>query len=122
MTHFLHRRHRVFLCHLRVSAIRLCHRLCISGNESGKKCLLFLAVSDFHLKVIQNCTDKSDVECVCEEGYMCIEEVPFSANCRYCEKIPETDTVGEYTGPRPGGEGGGAQNKHLYISLHTNEA
>ncbi|XP_029694605.1 tumor necrosis factor receptor superfamily member 5-like [Takifugu rubripes] len=48
---------------------------------------------NFHLKVIQNCTDKSDVKCVCEEGYMCTQEVPFSANCRYCERIPETDTV-----------------------------
>ncbi|TWW79050.1 hypothetical protein D4764_10G0000800 [Takifugu flavidus] len=56
---------------------------------------------NFHLKVIQNCTDKSDVKCVCEEGYMCTQEVPFSANCRYCERIPETDTVDKMNGLLP---------------------
>lgn len=101
LTHLVHRCNRVFLCHLLVSVIKLCCCLCINGNESDENDYFWL--SDFHLKVIQNCTDKSDVKCVCEEGYMCTEGVPFSPNCRYCERITETDTVGEYTGPRPGG-------------------
>lgn len=50
----------------------------------------------FHLKVIQNCTNKSNVKCVCEEGYTCIDMVPLEDSCRYCRKLQETTTAGEY--------------------------
>lgn len=49
---------------------------------------------DYHLKVIENCTRTSDLKCVCEDGFECVEKVPHSDNCRSCVKIPvKTTTV-----------------------------
>ncbi|XP_041797981.1 tumor necrosis factor receptor superfamily member 5 isoform X2 [Chelmon rostratus] len=48
---------------------------------------------DYHLKVVQNCTSKSDVKCICEPGYRCTEMVSLSENCKYCAKIQETTTT-----------------------------
>ncbi|XP_070823039.1 tumor necrosis factor receptor superfamily member 5 [Chaetodon trifascialis] len=48
---------------------------------------------DYHLKVVQNCTSKSDVKCICEAGYTCTEMVPLSDNCKYCAKIQEAATT-----------------------------
>nr|XP_046255213.1 tumor necrosis factor receptor superfamily member 1A isoform X2 [Scatophagus argus] len=47
----------------------------------------------YNLKVVQNCTSKSDVVCVCEDGFTCTNRVPHSANCRFCKKIQETTTT-----------------------------
>ncbi|XP_031708658.1 uncharacterized protein LOC116386506 [Anarrhichthys ocellatus] len=48
---------------------------------------------DYHLKVVQNCTRKTDVKCVCEDGFLCTEMVPYSKNCKNCVKIQETTTT-----------------------------
>ncbi|XP_042345329.1 uncharacterized protein si:dkey-260g12.1 isoform X2 [Plectropomus leopardus] len=53
-------------------------------------------IPEYNLKVVQNCTSKSDVKCVCEDGYRCKEMVPYSTNCRYCVKIKETTTSAAY--------------------------
>ncbi|TMS10541.1 Tumor necrosis factor receptor superfamily member 5 [Larimichthys crocea] len=45
-----------------------------------------------HLKVAQSCTSKSDMTCVCEDGYRCKEMFSNSKNCKFCEKIQETTT------------------------------
>ncbi|KAM6910443.1 uncharacterized protein FYW49_012372 [Xenentodon cancila] len=53
-------------------------------------------LTKYHLKVDQNCTSTSDLRCVCEPGFRCIDFVPLSNNCRECEKIldiTETTTV-----------------------------
>ncbi|XP_077951092.1 uncharacterized protein LOC144389601 isoform X3 [Gasterosteus aculeatus] len=47
---------------------------------------------DGHMKVVQNCTRKTDVKCVCEDGFRCTDTVPYSENCRYCE-IQDTTTT-----------------------------
>lgn len=56
----------------------------------------FTTVSAFNLKVTQNCTKKSDVVCTCETGFICVEMVPLSENCRYCEKEQKTSKAGKY--------------------------
>ncbi|XP_068426781.1 tumor necrosis factor receptor superfamily member 5 [Clinocottus analis] len=48
---------------------------------------------DFDLKVVQNCTRETNVKCVCKDGFMCTEMVPYSENCRYCVQIEETTTT-----------------------------
>ncbi|KAF7670141.1 hypothetical protein LDENG_00050190 [Lucifuga dentata] len=48
---------------------------------------------DFHLKVIQSCTRTSNLKCSCEAGYICTDYVPYSENCRYCEKIQRMTTA-----------------------------
>ncbi|XP_042278962.1 tumor necrosis factor receptor superfamily member 14 isoform X1 [Thunnus maccoyii] len=49
---------------------------------------------DYHLKVIKNCTGTSDLQCVCEDGFECAENVTLSANCKHCVKITvKTTTV-----------------------------
>ncbi|XP_034030408.1 uncharacterized protein si:dkey-260g12.1 [Thalassophryne amazonica] len=53
--------------------------------------------SDYHLKVVQGCTNTSDLKCICEAGYRCTSKVPYSENCRYCDKIQTTLTT--TTGP-----------------------
>lgn len=53
--------------------------------------IIFLSVSlDFHLKVVQNCTPTSNLNCSCEVGYSCSDFVPYPKNCRYCTKIQKT--------------------------------
>ncbi|XP_034409738.1 tumor necrosis factor receptor superfamily member 5 [Cyclopterus lumpus] len=48
---------------------------------------------DFHLKVVHNCTRETNVRCVCDDGFICTDMVPYSANCRYCVQIQETTTT-----------------------------
>ncbi|KAM6994531.1 tumor necrosis factor receptor superfamily member 23-like isoform 1-T1 [Tautogolabrus adspersus] len=48
---------------------------------------------DHHQKVVQNCTSKSDVKCICEAGYTCSDFVPLSENCRYCVRIKEASST-----------------------------
>ncbi|XP_071324686.1 uncharacterized protein [Trachinotus anak] len=58
--------------------------------------------SDYHLKVVQNCTSTSDIKCVCEAGFTCSEKVLYSTvdNCKSCVKIPETPiTVATFVTP-----------------------
>nr|XP_019948208.1 PREDICTED: uncharacterized protein LOC109633059 [Paralichthys olivaceus] len=47
---------------------------------------------DYHLKVVQKCTSTSDLKCVCEDGYKCARNVPYSENCGFCVKIQQTTT------------------------------
>ncbi|KAM3614493.1 uncharacterized protein V6R79_015424 [Siganus canaliculatus] len=53
---------------------------------------------EFHLKVVRNCTSTSDVECACEEGFVCNYIAPLSNRCRSC-KIQETVTTADTTIP-----------------------
>ncbi|XP_044064998.1 tumor necrosis factor receptor superfamily member 5 isoform X2 [Siniperca chuatsi] len=53
---------------------------------------------DFHVKVVQNCTSKSDVKCICKDGFRCTDWVPYSTNCRYCAKTQETTTTAVISG------------------------
>ncbi|XP_049439650.1 uncharacterized protein si:dkey-260g12.1 isoform X2 [Epinephelus fuscoguttatus] len=48
---------------------------------------------EFNLKVIQECTNTSNVKCVCEDGYECNHEVPYSTDCRFCVKIKTRTTT-----------------------------
>ncbi|KAM7383297.1 hypothetical protein PAMP_002963 [Pampus punctatissimus] len=50
--------------------------------------------TEFHLKVIQQCTSTSDLKCICKDGFLC-DKVPFSENCRYCVKIRDTTATEE---------------------------
>lgn len=77
--------------------------LCISRNDfsflwlqSLKSPVFFPTVSEFNLKVIQECTNTSNVKCVCEDGYECNHEVPYSTDCRFCVKIKTRTTTGKY--------------------------
>ncbi|KAM9353975.1 uncharacterized protein ABDE67_006362 [Symphorus nematophorus] len=47
----------------------------------------------FHLKVVQNCTSKSDMKCVCETGFTCSRKATLSENCIYCDKNLETTST-----------------------------
>nr|XP_020511404.1 tumor necrosis factor receptor superfamily member 5-like [Labrus bergylta] len=47
----------------------------------------------YNLKVVQTCTSKSNVKCICEAGYRCSDFVPISQNCRYCDKIKEASST-----------------------------
>ncbi|XP_051262106.1 tumor necrosis factor receptor superfamily member 5 [Dicentrarchus labrax] len=49
--------------------------------------------TNYHQKVVQNCTRESDLKCICEAGFTCTAMVPLSENCRDCEKIKETTTT-----------------------------
>ncbi|KAM8870386.1 uncharacterized protein AB9W97_017243 isoform 2-T2 [Spinachia spinachia] len=49
--------------------------------------------TDVHLKVVQNCTGRTNVKCVCEDGFTCTDMVPYSENCRYCAKNQATTTT-----------------------------
>ncbi|XP_022612376.1 tumor necrosis factor receptor superfamily member 5-like isoform X1 [Seriola dumerili] len=61
--------------------------------------------SDYHLKVVENCTSTSDLKCVCEAGFKCNDKVRYSTvgNCRSCVKIPETPR-NVATAPTPGND------------------
>ncbi|XP_062277835.1 uncharacterized protein si:dkey-260g12.1 [Scomber scombrus] len=49
---------------------------------------------ELNLKVIQECTPTTNIKCVCEDGFRCTVMVPYSQNCKYCEKIQyKTTTV-----------------------------
>ncbi|XP_073340966.1 uncharacterized protein [Pagrus major] len=48
----------------------------------------------FHLKVVQNCTSKSDVKCICEAGFKCSEWDTLPKRCKSCTKIQETTEAG----------------------------
>ncbi|XP_069551772.1 uncharacterized protein [Brachyistius frenatus] len=50
--------------------------------------------SEFHLKVVQNCSSTSDVKCTCEAGFTCVEKVRYTENCKECVKIQVTITTG----------------------------
>ncbi|KAM9310602.1 uncharacterized protein KZ484_026461 [Pholidichthys leucotaenia] len=41
---------------------------------------------NYHLKVTQSCTNKTDVRCVCEDGFRCTETDSETGNCRVCER------------------------------------
>ncbi|KAG7475008.1 tumor necrosis factor receptor superfamily member 5-like [Solea senegalensis] len=43
--------------------------------------------SDYHLRVVQNCTSTSNIKCVCEVGFTCSDVDQYTGNCRLCEKI-----------------------------------
>ncbi|XP_062256007.1 tumor necrosis factor receptor superfamily member 5 [Platichthys flesus] len=48
---------------------------------------------DYHLKVVQPCTNTSDIKCVCEAGFQCTEMTSYTKHCAKCVKIQQTTTA-----------------------------
>ncbi|XP_026173319.1 uncharacterized protein LOC113136590 [Mastacembelus armatus] len=46
--------------------------------------------ADYNLKVVQNCTRITNIKCVCEDGFKCLDVDQITGNCRLCDKIQET--------------------------------
>nr|XP_020466523.1 tumor necrosis factor receptor superfamily member 5-like isoform X2 [Monopterus albus] len=47
----------------------------------------------YHLKVVHNCTCTSNLKCVCEEGFRCIDKDTYTGNCKECVKNQETSAA-----------------------------
>ncbi|XP_051577417.1 uncharacterized protein LOC127454334 [Myxocyprinus asiaticus] len=52
---------------------------------------------DFNMEVVKNCTNTSDVQCRCMDGFVCTDKDKYTGHCSRCEPITASTPDQSYT-------------------------